>query len=482
MYADNEHAPFLYGVASGDPLQNQLIIWTKIEPSSDTNEQEVIWEMATDSTFKTDFQKGNYRATAQSDFTVKIDVKNLQPNTTYFYRFSDGANHFSAIGLGKTLPTATADHFKLAVVSCSSIWSGYFNAYRQIAKSEDIDFVVHLGDYAYDYADKDELHRMPTPYPVDVSSLTEWRERHTYYLLDPDLRAARQNKTWIAIWDNHDIDCEAPGTTEDAISVFYEYLPIRMPSEANPEKIYRSFKFGNLADLVMTDMFYYRGKETYQESKKSVWGNEQDEWIKEQLKSSTTTWKIIGNQEMMGSWLSEGAPKFLKLPGNGKYFDPGCWDGYPDDRDRFYDFLDSNKISNTVVLTGDAHMSFITDLAKNPKDKKSYNPKTGKGAVGVELVGPSITRGNMDESGVPKAFMPMVQSMSKNLNPHHVWCQFSKHGYVVLEVTPARCRAEFWYMDILKKTDRKTLGKVYEVPVNQNHWNHKPVRKGQPRL
>jgi alkaline phosphatase D len=477
MYADTTHAPFLYGVTSGDPLQNQLIIWTKIEAFAAESEQVVKWEIATDSFFQMNLQHGEVLATAQSDFTVKIDVNNLLPNTQYFYRFCNKTNQYSAVGIGKTLPTAAVSKLKLAVVSCSSVWSGYFNAYRQIAHQSAIDFVVHLGDYVYDYADKDELHRMPTPYPVDVSSLAEWRERHTYYLLDPDLRAARQCKTWIAVWDNHDVDCEAPGTTADAIQAFYEYLPIRISNVETPQNIYRKFSFGGLADLVMTDMFLFRGKEEYETNKKSVWGNQQDGWIKEQLKSSTAIWKIIGNQEMMGSWLSEGAPKFLKLPGNGKYFDPGCWDGYPDDRARFYYFLDSNRINNTVVLTGDAHMSFVTDLAMNPTDKKSYNPKTGKGAVGVELVGPSITRGNMDESGVPKAFMPLVQSMSKNLNPHHVWCQFSKHGYVTLEVTPERCKAVFWYTKILKKTDKQVLAKVYEVRKDANHWQHKPLKR-----
>ena len=477
MYADTTHAPFLYGVASGDPLQNQLIIWTKVEALKNQAEVEIFWEIAEDSIFTKSYQTGKGGTGVRLDYTVKVDVANLLPNTNYYYRFFTKDKQYSVIGMGKTLPAKEVSKFKLAVVSCSSVWSGYFNAFRQIAKREDIDFVIHLGDYAYDYPDKDELYRMPTPYPVDVSSLAEWRERHTYYLLDPDLRAVRQNKTWIAVWDNHDVDCEAPGTTEEAIKVFYEYLPIRVPNEQAPQNIYRKFSFGNLADLVMTDMFLFRGKEKYETEKKSVWGNEQDAWIKEQLKSSKAIWKIIGNQEMMGSWLSEGAPKFLKLPGNGKYFDPGCWDGYPDDRARFYHFLDSNKINNTVVLTGDAHMSFITDLAQNPKDKKSYNPKTGKGAVGVELVGPSITRGNMDESGVPKAFMPLVQSMSKNLNPHHVWCQFSKHGYVTLEVTPERCKAEFWYMDILKKTDKQKLGRAYEVRKDANHWNHKPLRR-----
>lgn len=207
IFADSACAPFYYGVASGDPLQTQLIIWTKIEPTKKTDELLVNWEIATDSFFRIDNQQGKILATTQSDFTVKIDVKNLLPNTQYYYRFFIDSYRFSAIGLGKTLPTESVSKFKLAVVSCSSIWSGYFNAYRQIAKRKDIDFVVHLGDYAYDYADKDELHRMPTPYPVDVSSLAEWRERHTYYLLDPDLRAARQNKSWIAIWDNHDVDC-----------------------------------------------------------------------------------------------------------------------------------------------------------------------------------------------------------------------------------------------------------------------------------
>ena len=175
MYADTTHAPFLYGVASGDPLQNQLIIWTKVEAPKNQTEVELFWEIAEDSSFKKSYQTGKGGTGVRLDYTVKVDVANLLPNTNYYYRFFTKDKQYSVIGMGKTLPAKEVSKFKLAVVSCSSVWSGYFNAFRQIAKREDIDFVIHLGDYAYDYPDKDELYLMPTSYPVDVSSLAEWR-------------------------------------------------------------------------------------------------------------------------------------------------------------------------------------------------------------------------------------------------------------------------------------------------------------------
>ena len=475
IYPDTAYSPFGYGVASGDPLQDKVIIWTKVQvPSAYKADVSLLWEVAADSSFKNIINKGNVSAGAEHDYTAKVDVDGLKAGASYFYRFTDPSGRVSQIGKARTLPPDSVNQFKLAVVSCSSVWSGYFNAYRRIAERNDIDYVVHLGDYAYDYADRQELIRMPAEYPKDAANLKEWRERHTYYLLDPDLRAARQNKTWIAEWDNHDLNVNDTGKVQEPIQAFYEYLPVRMPNPEHPERIYRSFHFGKLADLIMIDMLYYRGIEKSAQGYACVLGNEQDAWFKKQLYGSSAQWKLVGNQEMMNDWLSEGGPKFItKNRGNGRVWDPGNWNGFPDDRNCLFDFVDTGRIKNTVVLTGDAHMSFIMDMTTSPKNKKRYNKRTGEGSVGVEVLGPSITRGNMDEAGVPKAFIPLAQTVSKSLNPHHLWVQFSKHGYTTLDVTPQRCIAEFWYSKILKKTDKETFGKGFIVKNEANHWERK---------
>lgn len=475
IFADSAYAPFLYGVASGDPLQDRVIIWTKVEA---TSAGLLKWQMASDSSFLNIVQQGNVESKESVDYTAKVDVTGLQPANHYFYRFISPNGKVSRIGKANTLPGDSVKHFKLAVVSCSSIWAGYFNAYSRIAEREDIDFLLHVGDYVYDYPDDRQLNRMPSETPKDVSSLKEWRERHTYYLLDPDLRAARQNKTWFALWDNHDTDVEAPGKTEEAIQAFYEYLPIRVPDANHPENIYRRFQFGALADLNLIDMHLFRGKEEYEPGKKSVLGLQQDAWIKNNLKTSTTQWHLLGNQEMMTDWLSEGAPKFIhKKRGNGRVFDASNWNGFPEDRQRLYDFIEGNRIQNVVVLTGDIHMSFVMNVTGTPKDKTKYNKRTGEGAIGVEVTGPSISRVNMQESGVPRGFIPLVQTVSRNLNPHHVWCKFTDHGYFTLDVTPEKCIAEFWYVPIKTKTTKQKFGRGYMVNSGANHWTKKTNKK-----
>lgn len=475
IYADTAFAPFLYGVASGDPGTDRVMLWTKVQPTGNEASVGLKWEIAADSAFNDVQAKGEVKALKDADYTAKVDVKNLKADRHYWYRFITYEGKISQVGKAHTLPAETK-HFKLAVVSCSSIWAGYFNAYRRIAERTDIDFVVHLGDYVYDYPDDRQLNRMPAGTVRDCAGLKDWRERHTYYLLDPDLRAARQNKTWMVEWDNHDTDVEAPGKTEEAIQAFYEYLPIRVMDEQHPERIYRNYSFGSLADLTMIDMQLFRGKEEYEPGKKSVLGNVQDAWLKEQLKSSTAQWHLLGNQEMMTDWLSEGAPKFIKR-GNGRVFDPGNWNGFPEDRNRLFNFISSNRINNLVVLTGDIHMSFVMNMTPTPKDKTTFNRRTGEGAIGVEVTGPSISRVNMVEAGVPALAIPAVKDFSKRLNPHHLWYQFTKHGYFTLDVTPEKCVTEFWYSTIKKKTTKEDFGRGYTVRSGVNHWDKKPNKK-----
>ena len=478
IYADTAFAPFYYGVASGDPTQDKVIIWTKVFVKDSTVPPVALkWQMAEDSSFKTIVNSGETSCNSKRDFTTQVDVTGLQVGHHYFYRFTTTDGKYSQVGRAQTLPPDSVKHFKLALVSCSSVWSGYFNAYARIAERDDIDFVVHVGDYVYDFVDRQEKIRVPDPFPQELVTLRDWRERHTYYLLDPDLRAARQNKTWIAEWDNHDSHIKHRENSTAGLQAFFEYLPIRMPDHTDTTRIYRTFSFGKLADLNVTDMYLFRGRDEYAPGFKSIFGNAQDKWFKNELLTSKATWHLIANQEMMGSWLSEGAPKFLHLPGNGKYFDPSGWDEFNDDRNRLYDFIDSNHISNFVVLSGDMHMSYIIDLTKDPKNKKTYSHKTGKGAVGVEVLGPSVSRGGMGERGIPKMFIPLIQRMSLDLNPQHLWCQFTQHGYVTLDVTPERSLAEFWYVPILYPTNQQIFGRGYTVKNGINHWERKANKR-----
>jgi alkaline phosphatase D len=474
MYADTAYYPFIYGVASGDPLQDRVILWTKVVTAENsTAPVQLRWQIANDSLFTNNVNSGTAICEARNHYTTQTDATGLQPGQHYYYRFITADGKVSQTGKTLTLPPDTTTHFKIALASCSGVWSGYFNAYRRMAERSDIDYIIHVGDYIYDDVDPDEQVRMPAFELKSPSTLAEWRERHRYYLLDPDLRYARQQKPWIVEWDNHDTHYKAAEKNSDGITAFYEYVPIRKPDTLHPENIYRSFRFGNLADLHMIDMYMFRGDEEYTTGSKSILGNRQDAWFKNSLKQSTTTWHLVGNQEMMGSWLSEGIPKVLPAPGNGVYFNPSDWDGYPADRNRLYRFIDSNLINNLVVLSGDLHMSFIIDLTTEPRNKSSYNKRTGKGAIGVEVLTPSITAGNMDEEHIPGYLIPLFQSVSKRLNAHHRWVQFSKHGYTTIDVTPQQCVAQFYYSEILNTTNKETVGKKFIVQDGANHWQRR---------
>ncbi len=476
MYADSAYAPFLLGVASGDPAQTRVVIWTRAETTGPLR-----WEMASDSLFTSIVHSGTAHCLAVHDYTTLVDVDSLQPGHHYYYRFTTASGQSSQTGRASTLPDDSAKHLRIALVSCSGAWSGYFNAYRHIAQREDIDYLVHVGDYIYDDVDPDEHVRMPYPEPQIPHTLADWRDRHQYYLLDPDLRLARQNKTWIAEWDNHDNHYSNFERTADGLTAFYEYVPIRMPDTTHPEHIFRSFRFGPLADIHMIDMYLFRGREDFAAGKRSILGNVQDAWLKQSLRQSTTIWHLLGNQEMMGSWLSHGIPSFLHPPGNGTYFSSSDWDGYVEDRARFYHYLDTAHIHNLVTLTGDLHMSFIIDLAPDPLDEDVYDRRTGRGSLGVEVLTPSISAGNMDEEHIPRWVIPLFQRMSRNLNPHHRWVQFWRHGYTTIDLTPERCVAQFCYLDILHYSDRAIYSRPFVVRRGADHWDRRHYRRSSFR-
>lgn len=481
LYGDTLHAPFIYGVASGDPTQESLIIWSKIHPRDSAQNIEIYFEVSRSERFDSIVQHGRVMGRAEDDFNLKIDIEGLEPGQTYYYRFWDHQRH-SVTGKGKTLPSAEVAEVCFAFVSCSCVMAGYFNAYRRISEREDLDFLVHLGDYAYDYPDKRQHNRIPGEVLRDVQSASEWRDRHRLYLLDPDLREARRQKSWIAVWDNHDIDLPDKRKTLSAMKVFYDYMPIRKPWPEHPERIYRSFRLGSLADLIMIDMFSKRGREEIVPGVPSVLGSHQDAWLQNELEQSTAAWRVLGNQEMMADWLSEGAPRFVrKRSGDGRVFDTRSWGGYPADRQRLFDFLKEREMIDNLVISGDIHMAFVMDLTGTPKDRRLYSQRKGYGAVGGELCTPSITRINMRDAGVPHFIIKPVQWMSRCLNPHHHWVDFGYHGYTTVHITQDFIHAEVWHVPTHKVTDRHRFRRGVRMNKGEGQWSGKRYRRSMKK-
>lgn len=468
MYPD-AHAPYLYGVASGDPLPGAVVIWTKIGAASPDSTCTGTWHMALDSTFQNIVHSGSYSTDSSTDFTVNIDVQNLNAGTVYYYRFTDAQGNVSCTGRTKTAATGNVPQLNVAVMSCSSVYSGYFNAYRRLGQREVLDAVIHLGDYVYDFVDEDEQIRVPDPYPQEPANLAEWRALQQYYLMDPDLRLARQNHPWVALWDNHDRGGD--GAFALGNRAFREYLPIRRNNRTDNDSIFRKFSFGNLLDIWITDVGTYRTVDTFPNGEYNLMGHVQLDELIYGLKTSTATWKIMGSQKMTGGWYTTGIdPTLLTVvPNDGNVFDNSSWDGYSETRNRIWDSLQINHIDNFMALSGDAHISMAMDLVKDPYDSLTYNPATGTGAIGVEFLPSSISRGNLDESGVPIFLVPFFEELSGNANPHHVYMDGTQHGYGLLTIRPDSINATFCYSPILELTSEETY-KTMVVKNGKNHW------------
>jgi alkaline phosphatase D len=393
----------------------------------------------------------------------------LEAATVYYYRFEDANGNFSPTGRTKTAPTNGSNTaLKMAIASCSSIYSGFFNAYRRIGERNDLDLFIHLGDYVYDFVDEDEEVRVPEPYPQEPNSLETWRQRHLYHLLDPDLRFVRQQQPILALWDNHDMD-------EDDITVsvqaFHEYLPTR---ESNiPIIRYQMLHYGDLLDILLLDILLFRNIDPIADGEFSMMGNTQYEWATNELLNSTAKWRIVASQNMMGTWSTIGLPEIPLFSGD--VFDETTWDGFPAERERFLQFWQDNDINNNVVISGDSHISMAMDLAISPLDSLAYNPNTGAGSLGVEMLPTSISRGNFDEFGIPISLAENAVNLSMGVNPHHVFSDVTQHGYGILNIETDSVTAEFWYSPILEITNEEVLGKSLTVLDGENHWKRETI-------
>ncbi len=467
---DSALKPFYHGVASGDPLQDRVILWTRVTPEDSTIKVSVKWELSESSKFESILKSDTTSTSASRDFTVKVDADGLQAGKIYYYRFS-ALGKTSVTGRTKILPENT-DSVKLAIVSCANWEFGYFNPYDKIGDRNDVDAIVHLGDYIYEYKSggygDTTIGRYHLP-PHEIVSLWDYRTRHAQYRLDKGLFHVSQQMPMIAIWDDHEIanDSYTKGAQNHqpeegdyekrknaAKQAYYEWLPIREGG-----KHYRSFSYGSLVDLIMMDeRLEGRTKPvdsltdpTFNNDDRAILGAEQLTWLESKLKDSKAVWKVIGNQAMFSDVMQ--APDYRKTSRN---FD--SWDGYPAEKKKVIDFIQSQAIKNLVFVTGDTHASWAIEVPT-----KTYNPKTSQGAVAIEFGTTSISSGNDDERKPVEEVKRLEAEMLK-LNPHIKFFNDRDHGYLLLTLTAAKAKAQWYYVETLRRPETKEfLAQSFEV-------------------
>lgn len=466
IYADTSHAPFLHGVASADPLPDAVLIWTRMTPdSANSPALTVYWEVADDTSFSNIIATGNDTTNAAADWTLTTDITGLSPDTYYYYRFNNGQGSYSRWGRTRTAPVGQVDELRFAVISCSSIFSGYFNSYANIAQQDSLNAVVHVGDYIYDFVDGDEEIRVPAPYPANPNTKAEWEDRLEYYHLDPDFRDAKAMHPFIVMWDNHDSE-QTLQNTESKVA-FRNWVPIRKDTVVHV--IYRKLEFGNLADLTMIDIMTFRNRDLLlAPDEYSILGTEQYNWFTNTLLTNTATWQLVGCSKMVANWSAEA---FGNIGiGNGEVFTTSTWDGFQEERRRMLTYLQDNEIDNVMFLTGDMHISLAMDLPLDHTNSLSYNPETGQGSIAVEFMPTSVSRGNFDESGISGSLADAAVFLSTQENMHHRYMDVIQHGYGILVVRADSAIGQYWYNPILQQSTTHTLGKEMVVLNGQNHW------------
>lgn len=475
--ADADLKPFYHGVASGDPTENSVIIWTRVTPDVD-GDIEVEWRISKDTLFTDTLQQGIFTTNADRDYTVKVDVQGLDANTYYYYEFSAlGKN--SIMGRTKTAPDQinSIDQLRFAVVSCANYPSGYFTVYEEVYERNDVDAVLHLGDYIYEYGENALLSGPRQNLPNhEIIELADYRLRHATYKLDEDSRKMHQNFPIISTWDdhesannswrdgadNHSPNSEGEWSVRKAVShqAYYEWMPIRIPDENNYDRIWRKMSYGNLADIFVLDTRLYDRDmqgEPYDDPDKKLIGPEQMAWLQEGMSSSNAKWKILAQQVVM-------APLVIPDYNNEQILltiNADQWDGYTAERTRLYDFIVNNSMDNVVVLTGDIHTSWANDL---PYSIFDYNRYTGEGSIAVEFVSTSVTS---TSSPIP---LPPVQDIIRQVLPYIQYVELSRKGYTLLDLTEEKAQGDFYTVNsILNPNSNSVYRQSWYTADGENH-------------
>ena len=515
---------FQHGVASGDPLQDAVILWTRATPvknSEPVDQVKVTWELARDREFTEVLRRGSASTDLARDYTVKIDVRGLKPNTSYFYRFI-GAGAQSPVGRTKTLPEDGVEQVKLAIFSCSNYPAGYFNAYQLAAQSDDLDAVLHLGDYIYEYPTggyaterSAEIGRaLPEDNSGELLSLTDYRKRYALYHTDAGLQALHGAAPFIAVWDDHEIANDtwkggAQNHSPDegdffarraaAIQAYYEWLPIRPPQGERHPQIYRSFRFGGLLDLHMLDtrvigrdeqidFSSYIGEDGQLDAQsfaaaladpaRSLLGEQQLRWLEKALEKSDSHWQLLGQQVLMGK-MHLPAEIMLSFAAGGKEnptaelaaLKAASLRGEPlsdAQRARLEQVVPYNLDAwDGYVMEREALYRRVAELQKNlvvvagDTHNAWFNhlKDAGGRTIGLEFATPSVSSPGMESylKLDEKSAAELAQGMPLLIDDLQ-YCNLHQRGYLALTFSREEVQAEWKFIDNIDSTEFAEAG------------------------
>lgn len=465
------NAPFALGVASGYPNQNGFVIWTRlvVDPTLpnggvDPVRTRINWEVARDDKMKDIAASGFDFLVPAWAHSTHIEVEGLEPDRPYWYRFNLGAAE-SPIGRTRTAPRArdVPSRFRFAFASCQHYEQGYFGAYRHMV-ADDLDLIVFLGDYIYGkHAAKDAVRSHNSSEP---KTLSRYRVRHALYKTDPDLQAAHAAYPWLCTWDDHEVANDYAGDQPEddvplvefvtrrlvAYKAYYEHMPLRhrMRPTADGMRLYAQMGWGDLARFFILDGRQYRSPQACPRPdrkggantvdvqacpqlfspERTMLGGRQEGWLATALELTPARWNVLAQQTMMA--------QHDQQPGPGRQAWTDGWDGYPVARKTLLDFLAAKKTPNPVVIGGDTHAFYVSDLKPDFDQPKSP-------VVASEFVGTSITAAS---SWPPERVAQMLPD-----NPHIKFADNRHRGYVRVEVTPQQWRADLRAMESVQKPD-----------------------------
>jgi alkaline phosphatase D len=447
--------PFKLGVASGCPRPNAMVLWTRLAPDPlhaggmAPESVGVRWELARDEGFRDIVRHGTERATPESAHSVHVELRGLEPDRTYWYRFAAGGA-VSPVGRTRTAPAPTADvrRLRFAFASCQQFEQGYYGAYRHMA-NEDLDLVVFLGDYIYESSwGRNHVRKHSGP---EATTLIGYRNRHAQYKTDADLQAMHAQAPWLFTWDDHEVsndyaDSQGQYLQDNfverraaAYRAYYEHMPLEraMLPRGSTMQLYERFAWGRLATFHMLDDRQYRHVQVCphpnrgggsnvidditcperSDPARSLLGAAQEKWLHDGLDGSPARWNILGQQSLMA--------QLDRTPGPGVTHWTDSWDGYPAARRRLLDFIAQRKPGNVLVIGGDVHSHWVCDLKQDFARPESPT-------VATEFCGTSITS---------QAWTQARNAALLPDNPHVRFVSSERRGYVVLELAPRYAQA-----------------------------------------
>jgi alkaline phosphatase D len=448
---------FSLGIGSGDPLPDGIVLWTRLAPDPldgggmPDSVVPVEWELAEDERCRKVVRRGVAQARPELGHSVHVDVRGLRPGRRYWYRFRAGSQ-LSPIGRTRTAPHrySSGGELRVALASCQNWQHGYFTPYADML-AQDPDVVVFVGDYIYESTPSSTGVRRHEgtgePY-----TLVQYRNRYAQYRTDPDLAAMHANAPWVVTFDDHEVDNDWAGEIPQdpgkqphdafvarltaAYQAYYEHMPVRATAiPTGPHiQMYRRLEFGRLARLNVLDTRQFRSDQATsqagaQDPSMTMLGAEQKEWLLDGLHDSPARWNLIASQIMMA--------ETDLLVGEGKLWYYDAWDGYQAERGALMEeFAD---IRNPVVLSGDRHLTMISDLKEDYADPDSD-------VVGAEFVGTSIsTSGDQDQAAFHAEWDPRIPD-----NPH--WKLIDAHrGYHLFDIRRDGMDAQVRVVDTVRQ-------------------------------